>query len=85
MTTSNMDELLSIRRVTHGDFKVTASVAQQIKDICRCTGNSLCAPQREALDAIATKIARIVSGDANCKDHWHDIAGYATLGKEACK
>jgi len=36
--------------------------------------------QREALDQIAAKIARILCGDANYADHWHDIASYAQLG-----
>jgi hypothetical protein len=34
---------------------------------------------REALDMMASKIARIVSGDHQFKDHWIDIVGYATL------
>ncbi|WP_257617167.1 hypothetical protein [Campylobacter pinnipediorum] len=28
---------------------------------------------------IAHKIARILAGNPNYKDHWDDIAGYATL------
>ncbi len=35
--------------------------------------------QREGLDMIANKIARILNGDPNYADSWHDIAGYATL------
>jgi hypothetical protein len=35
--------------------------------------------QRESLDMIAHKIARILNGNPNVHDHWHDIAGYATL------
>ena len=35
---------------------------------------------REALDMIASKIARILSGDATHVDHWVDIGGYAELG-----
>ena len=35
--------------------------------------------QREALEMIAHKIARIVNGDPNYADSWVDIAGYATL------
>ena len=31
---------------------------------------------------IACKIARILSGDPNWRDHWDDIAGYATLVAE---
>jgi hypothetical protein len=41
--------------------------------------------QIEALDMIALKLSRILSGQANFKDHWDDIAGYAKLGAEACE
>jgi hypothetical protein len=34
---------------------------------------------REALDMIAHKIGRILAGNPMYKDHWDDIAGYATL------
>lgn len=34
---------------------------------------------KEALDMICLKMSRILSGKANTKDHWTDIAGYATL------
>ena len=34
----------------------------------------------EALEMIAHKIARILSGDADYADNWVDIAGYAQLG-----
>jgi hypothetical protein len=35
--------------------------------------------QQEALDGIATKVARILSGNPNCADHFADIAGYIAL------
>lgn len=35
--------------------------------------------QRQALTVIADKIARILSGDPNYNDNWHDIQGYAKL------
>jgi hypothetical protein len=35
--------------------------------------------QREALDYIAGKLARILSGQPGYADHWDDIAGYAKL------
>jgi hypothetical protein len=34
---------------------------------------------KESLDMIATKIGRILYGDPNHHDSWHDIAGYAKL------
>jgi hypothetical protein len=33
----------------------------------------------EALEMIAMKIARILSGNPNFSDHWEDIEGYARL------
>jgi hypothetical protein len=35
--------------------------------------------QRQALTVIADKIARILNGDPNYIDNWHDIQGYAKL------
>jgi hypothetical protein len=35
--------------------------------------------QQEAFDFIASKLARILSGQAKFADHWRDIAGYAML------
>jgi hypothetical protein len=35
--------------------------------------------QREALDMIAHKIGRILNGDPNYADSWHDLEGYARL------
>lgn len=81
------DPLLQEREGSHGPFEITAHVAQSIKHITRRihTAHQLNDRQNEALDMIATKIARIKSGNPNVKDHWDDIAGYAKLGAEACK
>jgi hypothetical protein len=35
--------------------------------------------QQEALEAISMKMARILSGNSFDPDHWHDVAGYASL------
>jgi len=39
----------------------------------------LAADQRQALTVIADKIARMLNGDPNYRDNWHDILGYAKL------
>lgn len=39
----------------------------------------LATDQNDALTMIAVKISRILNGDPNYSDNWHDIAGYATL------
>jgi hypothetical protein len=70
-------DLLAQRQISHGCFIATATISQELKRIIR--RGSLSDVQREALEAIAVKIARILAGDPNHLDHWDDIAGYATL------
>ena len=79
-----MEDLLKERERTHGCFADVARVAQAIKIACydpagTGTGAELTDVQHEALECIATKIARIVCGDSYHLDHWSDIAGYARL------
>ena len=78
---TDIETTLNERKGNYGTFEDNAIVAQQIKVIFeesskyhRCS-----ASQQEALDLIATKLARIVTGDPNYIDNWHDISGYATL------
>ena len=77
--------LLDERQKTHGDFAATAVVAQAIKVALRAGPNwtTMTPPQRETLENIATKTARIVCGDPNFDDHWIDIAGWAQKAAEA--
>jgi hypothetical protein len=75
-----LDELIDAHQPTHGDFTDTAAVAQALKAIFVAAGASrFGALQREALDMIAVKLARICAGDPTCEDHWRDLAGYARL------
>jgi transposase len=76
-----IDAILNTRATTYGSFEDVAETAQSIKDILYGTTGlpKIRSDQREALDMIASKIARIVNGDPNHTDSWLDIAGYATL------
>jgi len=73
------------RARTHGVFRIQAAKAQQIKRAYRDSPNwsALTDGQRQALEANADKVARILCGDADHPDHWRDLAGYAVLG-ESC-
>lgn len=79
--------LLTERKTTHGEYRDDARAAMRLKDNLADEINRRVARgqtplvdiQRHALDMILHKIARIVTGDAWFKDHWDDIAGYATL------
>ena len=65
----------------YGEFKDNAKVAQGIKVWMRSDVRwiDLAEYQREALDIIASKISRIVTGDPMHPDNWHDIQGFAKL------
>jgi hypothetical protein len=72
--------LLDEREKTHGDYRRVSEIAQDLKGVIRdAEYDRLSNMQRESLDLIFTKIARIISGDASNLDHWKDIAGYALL------
>jgi hypothetical protein len=67
-------------RTTHGDFVDTAAIAQSLKAVFAAAGAARFGPaQREVLDQIAVKLARILCGDPSYADHWLDLAGYARL------
>lgn len=77
----SVDSTLSERGSRYGEFIDVSDTTQAIKDIMKGGKNSggLSSYQIEALDMIASKIARIVNGDPDYIDNWHDIAGYARL------
>lgn len=75
---------LAARNRSHGEFDNDALASQRLKAVMRDTAkwDALTEVQREALEHIATKIARILSGDPSYADHWNDIQGYARLVEE---
>ena len=78
---SDVKETLVARNATHGDYAVQAFVAANLKSTMRNADgwHRLSSEMRESLDMVAVKISRILTGDPDFADHWHDIAGYATL------
>jgi hypothetical protein len=76
----NIDHTLLERGKRYGDFSKHAQITQSIKRAMICTGwYDLRSDQKEALEMIAHKIGRILNGDPNYRDSWHDIIGYARL------
>lgn len=75
------NETLNERESRYGSFEGQSILCQTLKDTMRETGGwwKLNPTQRESLEMIQHKIARILNGDPNYADSWHDIAGYATL------
>lgn len=77
----SVSETLKERQQQYGCFEDVAHVTQEILKALRSTGgyDRMPPPHKESLHMIASKMARIVNGDFNSIDGWHDIAGYATL------
>lgn len=76
-------DTLEERGSTHGDYHDQAEMSQALQDTIRTGANwrSLTKVQRDALIMISVKVSRILTGDPNHADSWHDIAGYATLAE----
>lgn len=81
LTEGQVSGTLAARASRYGKFNGVAQITQALKVVMRTTPNwdSLSFDKKEALETIAQKIARILNGDPNYHDSWHDIAGYAEL------
>ena len=81
--TDNIAATLAERGKRYGDFMGNAQIAQVLKGTIRIFIDerqcALDSDQLEALDMICHKIGRILNGDPDYADSWHDIAGYAQL------
>lgn len=80
---ADISETLKERGSRYGKFTDHALATQHLKEAMRahCVGtwDKLADDQKEALEMIAHKIGRILAGDPNYADNWHDIVGYAKL------
>lgn len=76
-----IDAVLDERGARYGKFAEHAIICQTLTGTMRIREgwDRLTCDQREALEMIAHKIARILNGDPNYADSWVDIAGYAKL------
>lgn len=91
----SIEKTLSERGARYGDFADHARLCQSLKRVMQSFSiqqgvpgiitasvkpwEKLSPAQKQALEVIADKIARILSGDPNYADNWHDIQGYAKL------
>ena len=77
----SINKTLEQRGERYGKFKDVAATTYALQEILRNAKNHehMTDDQVIALDMICNKMARIVNGDPNYIDNWHDIAGYATL------
>ena len=77
----SINKTLEQRGERYGKFKDVASTTYALQEILRAASSHehMSDDQVIALDMICNKMARIVNGDPNYIENWHDIAGYATL------
>lgn len=84
----SIEATLAERQAQYGCFEDVAFVTENIMAVLskvRTNGlNDLPHTHRMALYMIASKMARIVNGDFNHKDSWHDIGGYSKLVEDLC-
>lgn len=80
----DIDSTLAERGNRYGDFASYARVTQSLKSaMCNSRNwDALPDDMREALEMVALKIGRILNGDPDYKDSWHDIIGYVRLVEE---
>lgn len=88
-SSGGVDATLAERQSTYGCFEDVAFVTENIMSILakvRVNGlDDLPNTHRMALYMIASKMARIVNGDFNHLDSWHDIGGYSKLIEKLIK
>jgi hypothetical protein len=79
--TSDIDKTLTERGTRYGEFPEHARITQNLKAAMVDSPNwsKLEPDQKEALEMIVHKVGRILNGDPNYHDSWHDINGYCKL------
>lgn len=86
MTQENsIENILKQRNSQYGSWETQAELSQEMKHVLHGSGNweTLSDTQRESIDMILHKVARIVNGNPNYKDSWTDIIGYAKLVEDS--
>ena len=76
-----IDTTLQERGGRYGNFRDHAAITQAIKRAMELgrNWNGLPDDMRECLEMVAHKVGRILNGDPDYLDSWHDIIGYVRL------
>lgn len=77
----SVSHTLLMRGRQYGGFEGNARIAQNIKIAMRDSPNweEMDSDMKEAMELIASKLGRLLNGNVNHFDGWHDIEGYAHL------
>ena len=88
---TKVDATLAERGARYGDFTGHARIADALHGILigdtpagkfNTSWGTMKPFQRQALRVIVDKLARILNGDPDYVDNWHDIQGYAKLAED---
>ena len=84
---SELDKTLAQRGEVYGRFVDHAAISQSIKRAMRAAPGwqELPDDMRESLEMLAHKVARILNGNPDYVDCWHDIQGYTALVEKRLK
>lgn len=77
----DIQQTLAIRESTHGDFEANANFVHQLTGVFYNSDryHQLTNVQQEALEMLARKLARILTGNPKLLDSWRDCVGYLQL------
>lgn len=80
-TETTTHDLLKERGKRYGEFSSHSEISQALKAVMQSMDGwkHLKPYQREALEMIQHKIARVLNGDPMYDDNWKDICGYSQL------
>lgn len=76
---TDVHEILDERRNQYGSFENVALYTEHVNKVLSNNAENRTDAMNMAIYMIASKLARIASGNPNHKDSWVDIAGYAQL------
>ena len=86
-SSEEITDILKERGDNYGKFVDHSRISQSMNTMIRMgkSWNDMRVDQKEALEMIVHKMARILNGDPNYKDSWVDIEGYARLISDTLK
>lgn len=78
---NDLENTLQERGARYGTFLDNARISQRLKEVMRQSANweRLSEDKKECLDQISAKISRLLTGDPEYHDSWHDMSGYSKL------
>ena len=77
----SIDKTLTERGKVYGRFMDHAGISQSLKRAMKAAPGwqELPDDMREALEMVQHKVARILNGNPDHVDSWHDVGGYVAL------